>query len=452
MNPSRRILVVHAEAQARRRLILVLVEAGYDVRAHASPAPALAAAGGEWFDLALVDYALPEGEGFGFAERLRQHQPTVPIVMLLPALELPLIIQGIRLGLTDVLVAEDDPRPVLRRVNALLQPAAGGAAAEESGPAPSDLADVEATLLRLEAATAQAEGAVGAGAIPDELIQVVRDRAALEQRLERTLREKTAVEAELRTLLAQNVDTGRLQDELAALQSQREMAVAAQSAIDAKARQLAETRAQIAAERTALEEEKRAIASSRSPFDEALVAERRDLETLRRDVRDEERRVREEASLLRQESTVIAQDRRRCHEELDELREREENLRRYEERLRDMQGRLETQRLTTAAAPAHGGGQPDPQLLTAWEKLHRASELLEAERATFRDERMAMKDLEQTIRRREERLRQLEAQIAQHEEVRRELPPVPKTTAKSKEKKGGVLKALTRPASMWSKA
>lgn len=445
MKLSRRILVVHAEERARRRLVLVLVEAGYDVRAFAGPEPALAAAHGEWFDVALVDYALPAGKGFGFAGRLRERQPTLPIIMLLPALELPLIVQGIRLGLTDVLAAEEDPRPVLRRVNALLRPDE-----PERELTESDLAAAEEVLSEAAAADSAGEDSGASEAArtrSEDLTQVVRERTDLEERLERTLREKEALQAELSTLLAQNTDGAHLQTELAELRSQRETA----AAIEAKAVQLAETRAQIAAERSALEEEKRAIANSRAPFtDAALEAERLELKALRQDVRAEERRVREQAAQLRQESTTIAQERRRWHEELDQLREREENLRRYEQRLREMQAQLESERLTSANASAaeHTNGQNDPQLLTAWEKLHRASELLEAERATFRDERMAMKDLEQTIRRREERLRQLEEQIARYEGVRRELPPVP-PEAPAATRCGRMLHALTRPRHLW---
>lgn len=474
MNLSRKILVVHADPIARRRLTLLLVEAGYDVRPFGASEAALKAAHGEWFDLALIDYALPGGEGFGFAGHLREAQPTVPVIMLLPQLELPLIIQGIRLGLTDVLAAEADPRPVLRRVNALLRP--GTPATPELTPA--ELAEVDAVLARYGEQENPGDAADvppdATAALREQLAQAMRARIDLEAEVERLKIGKAAAEQELQALLEQQSQNVRVQAEIAELRLQRDQQAAAQATIDAQSRELDHTRAEIAVARQALEDEKRGdttppVAKAHDP----LELERAHLAALREDLREEEERLREESARVRQEAAQLAQERRRWHEEIEQLREREDNLRAYEQRLREQQAQLEKERLavsaTRSAPPAtstagSGGArerdaideliQRDVKLRAEWEKVHRANELLEAERAMFRDERMALRDLEQTIRQREQRLRELEAQVAAHEVIRRHLPPPPPPrlgqTESTEGRSGGVLKALTRaPFSIW---
>jgi DNA-binding response OmpR family regulator len=441
----RRILVVHADACARRRLLLVLVEAGYDVRAFGAAEPAMAAAREEWFDLALIDYALPGGQGFGFTRVLRQAQPTVPIIMLLPSLELPLIIEGIRLGLTDVLPAEEDPCAIVRRVHGLLRPSAPSAAPEELTPA--DLAQVEGLLARLDVSGprgAEENGAEVIAALREELKAAMRERTALEGRLERVLNEKEALAAELQTLLTQNVDSSRLQAELAQLQTQREMTAAAQVAIEIKARQLAETRAIVEAERAALEEAKKAGAPVSPAVDaQAFEAERIHLAAVKEDLKAEENRLRAEATRLRQESVQLSRERRRWHEELDELREREENLRAYEERLRGMQAELESQRLRMSNTPAVDLpgviSAREAALQTELDALRKQIARAEAETAVSRDERMTLQELEHTIRQREERLRELEEQISAYEGLHRSLL----TAEASNGPRTGVLKSFT---------
>lgn len=73
------------------------------------------------------------------------------------------------------------------------------------------------------------------------------------------------------------------------------------------------------------------------------------------------------------------------------LREREQNLRAYEAQLRamraDIDGRREPES-TTSVSPFPAG---ELSLQSAWDKLIRARELLDAEQAHFRDDRLAMK-------------------------------------------------------------
>src|ERR1043166_8688513 len=95
-------------------------------------------------------------------------------------------------------------------------------------------------------------------------------------------------------------------------------------------------------------------------------------------------------------AATLAEERRRLQEDHDALREREANLREYEARLRAWQAEIDAGRAGStnvgASAPAAAPVAPtvqrqssrtpfneDPALQAAWEKLHRARELLEAE-------------------------------------------------------------------------
>ncbi len=462
MNLVKKILVVHAESQIRRRVVLALADAGYDVRSFTAADPALECARSEWFDLALVDYELPGTEGFAFLAELKTVQPTLPLILLVASLELPLIIRGIRLGLTDVIPVDADLRSLVRRVNGLLRPGQITGADEELTPA--DLEVVERVLARIDDTDRdRAETSVETRAITalrEELLNAAKARAALETQLERAQHEKRALQEELKTLLAQNADQEKLQNELDALQAQREMADATQQVIEAKARKLADTRAEIAAERHALEAERERLAKAASAPGAPASEPDRDLDlewaridAIREDLREEEDRVRQDAARVRQESTQLARERRRWHEDLDLLQAREGNLRAYEERLRRLQADVEAGQLSEQAQQprAPRGGTPSPfrddaQVRAAWEKLQRANELLEAERAMFRDERMALRDLQQTIHRREADLRALEKQLALQDDGRRALQNAETVSEASK-------RSFTRaPFSVWTRS
>lgn len=414
MKTVKKILVVHGNDRSRRRIVIALADAGYDLRACIGPDAGLDTARGEWFDLAVVDASLAGADDFAFATALRRIQPTVPVILLVPSLELPVIIKGIRMGLADVLVEEDDPRPFLRRVHALLQPNRPESAGD--GLTPEELDEAESALARYTSATPFKSNDVN-----EELVRGTRERAEMEARIQRLTHEKAAVEAELRTLLSQNADAGRMQAELEGLHAEREMADAAQAAIDAKARQLAETRAEIARERDALEAARKQIADAtpiHSRSEQELADERATLDKRAAELHTEQARLHEQAGLLVQETTRIAQERRRWHDDLDLLAAQEENLRAYEQRLRELQARLESDRVLwfqQRDEPSRSPFKDNAALREAWEKLQRATELFESDQAVFREERMALRAQEIAVKKREDALRLSEAKLAEHE-------------------------------------
>ncbi len=129
-------------------------------------------------------------------------------------------------------------------------------------------------------------------------------------------------------------------------------------------------------------------------------------------------------------AATLAEERRRLQEDQDALREREQNLRDYEARLRSLQAEIEAGRTAvtdpaaTETRPATAGFtrpssrapfQDDSALQAAWEKLHRAREIMEAEQRNLRDDRLATRELEQQVKQREEAVAAREQAVAERE-------------------------------------
>ena len=125
-------------------------------------------------------------------------------------------------------------------------------------------------------------------------------------------------------------------------------------------------------------------------------------------------------------AATLAEERRRLHEDQEALREREQNLRDYESRLRALQAEIEAGRAPQASTAVRSNAPflrpssqtpfvDDPVLKSAWEKLHRAREILEAEQKNLRDDRIALQELEKQLKRRDEALTAREAKLAARE-------------------------------------
>jgi uncharacterized protein (DUF3084 family) len=122
-----------------------------------------------------------------------------------------------------------------------------------------------------------------------------------------------------------------------------------------------------------------------------------------------------------------AEERRRMDDDIEALRLREANLREYETHLRDWQEQIERGQAQSPAPryaapapltrlPAGTPEEGEQSLHTAWDKLIRARELLEAEQAHLRDDRLNLKENAAVLKRREDALALREARLAQREE------------------------------------
>ena len=151
--------------------------------------------------------------------------------------------------------------------------------------------------------------------------------------------------------------------------------------------------------------------------------------------------------------SLLAAERRRLEEDAQALQEREENLRQYEARLRTMQSEMDSRTgnagRSGAPFPARSSTNPfpnDAQLDAAWQKLHRARELCEAEQAHLRDDRIAMHAFDLELKQREEMLAAREARVAEQERLLATASPAPATEAATSgdEESTSVFKRFTR--------
>jgi hypothetical protein len=127
-------------------------------------------------------------------------------------------------------------------------------------------------------------------------------------------------------------------------------------------------------------------------------------------------------------AATVAEERRRLLEDQEALRERETNLRDYEARLRALQAEIEAGRSARVAAPvrtatpfkrpsSHAPFLDEHALQTAWEKLHRARELFEAEQSHLRDDRTVLHDQQAELKSREEAVALREARVMEREQL-----------------------------------
>ena len=123
-----------------------------------------------------------------------------------------------------------------------------------------------------------------------------------------------------------------------------------------------------------------------------------------------------------------AAERHTLEQDHEALRDREANLRDYEARLRVWQAQIESGLQQPPAAqyiapislgriPSVSPFEGDAALQAGWEKLHRARELLEAEQAHVRDDRLNLKETAALLQRHEAALMARETGLAQREEL-----------------------------------
>ncbi len=132
-------------------------------------------------------------------------------------------------------------------------------------------------------------------------------------------------------------------------------------------------------------------------------------------------------------TSEFEEERRQLAEDHEALRVREENLRDYEARLRAIQASIDESRAAASVRPVESPAsmprtaaafarpasrapfESDVALQAAWEKLHRAQELFEAERSHLRDERMVSHEREAAVKRREVAVAQREMRLVERE-------------------------------------
>ncbi|MCC7180242.1 MAG: response regulator transcription factor [Acidobacteria bacterium] len=130
--PSARLLLVEDEPGLQLALSDRLAAEGYAVETAGDGDTAIRRAGGEPFDLIVLDVMLPGRDGFEVARALRQQGVKTPILMLTARSQVVDRVVGLKLGADDYLTKPFDTMELLARLEALLRraPATSGVALE----------------------------------------------------------------------------------------------------------------------------------------------------------------------------------------------------------------------------------------------------------------------------------------------------------------------------------
>lgn len=123
MAQSAQLLVVEDEPAVAGLITTALTLAGYQVTVAQNAAQALACTQSQTFDLALIDWMMPQVSGIELAKRLRQepHTRELPIIMLTARATEGDKIAGLEVGADDYITKPFSPRELVARVQALLR-------------------------------------------------------------------------------------------------------------------------------------------------------------------------------------------------------------------------------------------------------------------------------------------------------------------------------------------
>ncbi|WNO60202.1 phosphate regulon transcriptional regulator PhoB [Rheinheimera sp. MMS21-TC3] len=120
---SRRVLIVEDEAAIRDMLSFVLEQNGFQVIMAADYPAALEALVEPYPDLILLDWMLPGGSGIQIAKKMKQHDITrnIPIIMLTARGEEEDKIRGLDVGADDYVTKPFSPKELMARIKAVIR-------------------------------------------------------------------------------------------------------------------------------------------------------------------------------------------------------------------------------------------------------------------------------------------------------------------------------------------
>lgn len=96
-----KILIVDDEPSMRRILSLILLEAAHEVTEAAGVKKALELLASNRFDLVITDKKMPDGDGFEILNYCREHEPSLPVVMLTAFATVELAVEAMQAGAFD---------------------------------------------------------------------------------------------------------------------------------------------------------------------------------------------------------------------------------------------------------------------------------------------------------------------------------------------------------------
>ncbi|CAM3657285.1 phosphate regulon transcriptional regulator PhoB [Rheinheimera salexigens] len=120
---SRRILIVEDEAPIRDMLSFVVEQNGYQADTAADYDEAILAIVEPYPDLILLDWMLPGGSGIQIAKKMKQHEITrnIPIIMITARGEEEDKVRGLEVGADDYVTKPFSPKELMARIKAVIR-------------------------------------------------------------------------------------------------------------------------------------------------------------------------------------------------------------------------------------------------------------------------------------------------------------------------------------------
>lgn len=115
-----RIFLVEDDKAIAKNLILLLRSEGYAVTHASTRGEASAVAAGNKFDLALVDIALPDGNGFTVYTEIKETQD-IPVIFLTASGDEASVVTGLNMGADDYITKPFRPRELIARIGTALR-------------------------------------------------------------------------------------------------------------------------------------------------------------------------------------------------------------------------------------------------------------------------------------------------------------------------------------------
>lgn len=114
-----RILLVEDDGAIIRTLTVFLTEEGFSVRSATGQHSAIEAMEAQVPDLALVDIALSEGNGFAVCAYAKEHQ--IPVIFLTASGDEYSVVTGLDMGADDYISKPFRPRELISRIRSVLR-------------------------------------------------------------------------------------------------------------------------------------------------------------------------------------------------------------------------------------------------------------------------------------------------------------------------------------------
>ena len=115
-----RIFLVEDDREIAKNLTLLLRSEGFTVTHAPTREEAFAAADGNKFDLALIDIALPDGNGFTVYTKIKETQD-IPVIFLTASGDETSVVTGLNMGADDYITKPFRPRELIARIGTVLR-------------------------------------------------------------------------------------------------------------------------------------------------------------------------------------------------------------------------------------------------------------------------------------------------------------------------------------------